>query len=187
MVARTSQPQLQWIVMDGIPSPAISRQVPAPQTEVDSTWFECQCEPGSGTPLSASCTGWAILRISQRRVRWFWPRIVTVSTPLSQKDGRLPPENAVRRSTMGDPLQSRVPQKSEASNLMEFLGVWREHARGRLNGGEGGIRTPDSLATMPDFESGAFNRALPPLRFVYNEIRPGGNVLPALVSNRTSF
>jgi hypothetical protein len=33
-----------------------------------------------------------------------------------------------------------------------------------VNGGEGGIRTPDSLATMPDFESGAFNRALPPLR-----------------------
>ena len=32
------------------------------------------------------------------------------------------------------------------------------------HGGEGGIRTPDSLATMPDFESGAFNRALPPLR-----------------------
>ena len=35
-----------------------------------------------------------------------------------------------------------------------------------LSGGEGGIRTPDSLATMSDFESGAFNRALPPLRFV---------------------
>ena len=33
-----------------------------------------------------------------------------------------------------------------------------------LIGGEGEIRTPDSLATMSDFESGAFNRALPPLR-----------------------
>ena len=32
-------------------------------------------------------------------------------------------------------------------------------------GGEGEIRTPDSLSTMPDFESGAFNRALPPLRW----------------------
>jgi hypothetical protein len=31
-------------------------------------------------------------------------------------------------------------------------------------GGEGGIRTPDTLTGMPDFESGAFNRALPPLR-----------------------
>ena len=31
-------------------------------------------------------------------------------------------------------------------------------------GGEGGIRTPDTLTSMPDFESGAFNRALPPLR-----------------------
>ena len=36
-----------------------------------------------------------------------------------------------------------------------------------VNGGEGGIRTPDSLTTMPDFESGAFNRALPPLRTFY--------------------
>ena len=35
---------------------------------------------------------------------------------------------------------------------------------GRDDGGEGEIRTPDSLATMSDFESGAFNRALPPLR-----------------------
>jgi hypothetical protein len=31
-------------------------------------------------------------------------------------------------------------------------------------GGEGGIRTPDRVTPMPDFESGAFNRALPPLR-----------------------
>ena len=35
-----------------------------------------------------------------------------------------------------------------------------------MYGGEGEIRTPDSLTTMPDFESGAFNRALPPLRIV---------------------
>jgi hypothetical protein len=38
----------------------------------------------------------------------------------------------------------------------------------RLNGGEGGIRTPDRLTPMSDFESGAFNRALPPLRIVNN-------------------
>ena len=37
-----------------------------------------------------------------------------------------------------------------------------------MYGGEGGIRTPDTLASMPDFESGAFNRALPPLRCIYN-------------------
>ena len=36
-----------------------------------------------------------------------------------------------------------------------------------MSGGEGGIRTPDSLATMSDFESGAFNRALPPLRALF--------------------
>lgn len=59
----------------------------------------------------------------------------------------------------------------------------KSHPRGRLtcssyllrealdNGGEGEIRTPDSLATMSDFESGAFNRALPPLRFVYSGLR----------------
>ena len=40
-----------------------------------------------------------------------------------------------------------------------YLGCSRKRS-----GGEGGIRTPDSLATMSDFESGAFNRALPPLR-----------------------
>jgi hypothetical protein len=32
-----------------------------------------------------------------------------------------------------------------------------------VDGGEGGIRTPDTRKGMPDFESGAFNRALPPL------------------------
>jgi hypothetical protein len=42
----------------------------------------------------------------------------------------------------------------------EFSQDWPEG----LNGGEGGIRTPDTRKGMPDFESGAFNRALPPLR-----------------------
>ena len=45
-----------------------------------------------------------------------------------------------------------------------------------MYGGEGGIRTPDSLATMSDFESGAFNRALPPLRFVYNNLGSCGKL-----------
>ena len=40
-----------------------------------------------------------------------------------------------------------------------------------MDGGEGGIRTPDSLTTMPDFESGAFNRALPPLRGFVRAVR----------------
>ena len=35
---------------------------------------------------------------------------------------------------------------------------------GESLGGEGGIRTPGTLASTSDFESGAFNRALPPLR-----------------------
>ena len=35
---------------------------------------------------------------------------------------------------------------------------------GSIYGGEGGIRTPGTLASTSDFESGAFNRALPPLR-----------------------
>jgi hypothetical protein len=37
----------------------------------------------------------------------------------------------------------------------------------RVDGGEGGIRTPDTRKGMPDFESGAFNRALPPLRIYF--------------------
>ena len=56
----------------------------------------------------------------------------------------------------------------------------------QLNGGEGGIRTPDSLATMSDFESGAFNRALPPLRsvrllFLSRAFSPAGNRTAALL------
>ena len=47
----------------------------------------------------------------------------------------------------------------------------------KISGGEGGIRTPDSLTTMPDFESGAFNRALPPLRFIYNKLRDAPEAL----------
>lgn len=31
-------------------------------------------------------------------------------------------------------------------------------------GGEGGIRTPGTFDRSPDFKSGAFNRALPPLQ-----------------------
>jgi hypothetical protein len=44
-----------------------------------------------------------------------------------------------------------------------------------LYGGEGGIRTPDTRKGMPDFESGAFNRALPPLRFVHKESATAAN------------
>ena len=53
----------------------------------------------------------------------------------------------------------------------------------KMYGGEGGIRTPDSLATMSDFESGAFNRALPPLRLFYSLSGPGG-FLPDGCNNR---
>ena len=35
-----------------------------------------------------------------------------------------------------------------------------------MNGGEGGIRTPVTLPGKLDFESSAFNRARPPLRFL---------------------
>ena len=35
-----------------------------------------------------------------------------------------------------------------------------------VNGGEGGIRTPGTGKGTSDFESGAFNRALPPLHAV---------------------
>jgi hypothetical protein len=48
------------------------------------------------------------------------------------------------------------------SPLLGHFGVV-SHLFCEVYGGEGEIRTPDSLSTMPDFESGAFNRALPPL------------------------
>ena len=58
---------------------------------------------------------------------------------------------------------------------------------GRLNGGEGGIRTPDTLTSMPDFESGAFNRALPPLRLLksntLNEMRWADAYFPLIVAS----
>ena len=58
-----------------------------------------------------------------------------------------------------------------------------DDANGRTEyGGEGGIRTPDSLATMPDFESGAFNRALPPLRGA--AIGTSLSIMPDGLSNR---
>jgi hypothetical protein len=43
-------------------------------------------------------------------------------------------------------------------------------------GGERGIRTPDSLATMADFESAAFNRALPALRLVSRSVQTAFSV-----------
>jgi hypothetical protein len=53
----------------------------------------------------------------------------------------------------------------ETRRISPVLG-WEDGAieRKGLYGGEGGIRTPDRLTPMSDFESGAFNRALPPLR-----------------------
>jgi hypothetical protein len=49
----------------------------------------------------------------------------------------------------------------------------------KVYGGEGGIRTPDRVTPMPDFESGAFNRALPPLRFIYYDTSRGKRWGPA--------
>ncbi len=58
-------------------------------------------------------------------------------------------------------------------SLFYFIGLgWtRLEAAGMVLGGEGGIRTPDTLTSMPDFESGAFNRALPPLPVIFNCLR----------------
>jgi hypothetical protein len=45
--------------------------------------------------------------------------------------------------------------------LCGFLGRKKRRSRGLhgLDGGEGGIRTRDTLASMPHFECGAFNRS----------------------------
>ena len=52
-----------------------------------------------------------------------------------------------------------------------MAGIWRvprgnfEEKTEESNGGEGGIRTPGTVPRTLDFESSAFNRARPPLRF----------------------
>ncbi len=49
----------------------------------------------------------------------------------------------------------------------------------KKSGGEGGIRTPDSLATIPVFETGAFNRsATSPWIFIRGAVMPceGGHI-----------
>ena len=63
-----------------------------------------------------------------------------------------------------------------------WRGCWRDDTDRNMSGGEGGIRTPDTRKGMPDFESGAFNRALPPLRFVYNTLRDALEVLRLLLA-----
>ena len=56
-----------------------------------------------------------------------------------------------------------VPNRGERTQFKSRGGC--EKSAGKESyGGEGGIRTPDTLTGMSDFESGAFNRALPPLR-----------------------
>ena len=40
------------------------------------------------------------------------------------------------------------------------------------------IRTADSLTTMPDFESGAFDRALPPLPSVTHQLLCASSCVP---------
>jgi hypothetical protein len=60
-----------------------------------------------------------------------------------------------------------VVVKPETGGRAFAEGLWTFWDVLKLNyGGEGGIRTPDRLTPMSDFESGAFNRALPPLHIV---------------------
>src|ERR1700736_3663797 len=62
---------------------------------------------------------------------------------------------------------TRAAHQTAMSVSVLFCCAYEFFQRPAINsGGEGGIRTPDRLAPMSDFESGAFNRALPPLRIV---------------------
>src|SRR5260370_31867686 len=56
--------------------------------------------------------------------------------------------------------------------------------RSESTGGAGGLRTPDRLTPMSDFESGAFNRALAPLRIVSHSLQMayGTASLPLFIS-----
>jgi hypothetical protein len=64
-------------------------------------------------------------------------------------------------------MRPSLTDKNDAGKpvLLNYLTLYF-HLFSGFYGGEGGIRTPGSLSTTPDFESGAFNRALPPLREV---------------------
>src|ERR1039458_2917944 len=65
----------------------------------------------------------------------------------------------------------RLPYLTKNLTKFSFYSIYHLlSATYRKSGGEGGIRTPGTLASTSDFESGAFNRALPPLRFVYNDL-----------------
>src|SRR5277367_3110881 len=64
------------------------------------------------------------------------------------------------------PVGPRTSRKTKTQYFLGFLSIFRMSLDGvgSVYGGEGGIRTPDTRKGMADFESAAFNRALPPLR-----------------------
>src|ERR1700751_3279702 len=56
---------------------------------------------------------------------------------------------------------------SEAHNLLKLL----DKKSYKICGGEGGIRTPDTVARMPHFECGAFNHSATSPRLFKNRTR----------------
>ncbi len=85
------------------------------------------------------------------------PFFVLIANPPLRAGTRACAQKAVRQN-------QRSPRKCPQRTCLDLL-FFEPNRAGKGSGGEGEIRTPDSLATMPDFESGAFNRALPPLRY----------------------
>ena len=78
---------------------------------------------------------------------------------------------------------TRAAHQTAMSVSVLFCCAYEFFQRPAINsGGEGGIRTPDRLAPMSDFESGAFNRALPPLRNIYNNSRDTPDPILCLAS-----
>ena len=55
---------------------------------------------------------------------------------------------------------------SRSEREIRLRGLFEHGAQTRSDSGEGGIRTPGTLAGTPDFESGAIDRTLPPLQVV---------------------
>ncbi len=55
---------------------------------------------------------------------------------------------------------------SRSEREKRLRGLFEHGAQTRSDSGEGGIRTPGTLAGTPDFESGAIDRTLPPLQVV---------------------
>jgi hypothetical protein len=87
--------------------------------------------------------------------------------PSGEKDRN--PRLRIEKNIFSSPVCER-----KSVELRPFRAISEKFTRvslhGRLHGGEGGIRTPDTLSGMPVFKTGVFNRSTtsPTQQFYYS-------------------